>query len=253
MKKYRGTYLKNKREVGLLKEANSIVAKILNQIEKLIKPGIKTMECENLASLLCEEYQVKPAFKGYYGFPYTLCCSVNEEIVHGFPSERILDSGDIVSFDMGVIYKGFYGDAAQTFAVGEIAPEVSRLLQVTKESLHEGIEGAYPGNDLYAISGKIQKYVEDNGYSVIKRFVGHGIGTSLHEKPEIPNFIPKRGSNLRLKPGMVLAIEPMVSAGSYEVEILADNWTAVSRDRSLTAHFEHTIAVLKDGPEILSV
>ena len=252
MKKYRGTYLKNKKEIGLLREANSIVARILDAIEELIKPGIKTIECENLANFLCEKYKVKPAFKGYYGFPYTLCCSVNEEIVHGFPSERVLQEGDIVSFDMGVVHKGFYGDAARTYAVGQISPLLKELLAVTENALFKGIEGAYPGNNLYTISGNIQKYVEENDYTIIKRFVGHGIGSSLHEKPEVPNFIPRRTNHLPLKAGMVLAIEPMVSLGRDEVEILADNWTAVTKDRSFTAHFEHTVAVLKDGPEILS-
>jgi len=252
LRKFRGIFLKNDYEIGLLREANRIVAQILLELGERIKPGIKTIFLEELAIDLCHKFDVKPAFKGYHGYPYALCCSVNEQIVHSFPSERILTEGDIVSIDMGVIYKGFYGDSARTFPVGTITPEASRLIQVTEESLYKGIAEAVVGNDLNDISRAIQTHVEDNGYFVIKRFVGHGIGTKLHEKPEVPNFVPKTAQRLPLKKGMVLAIEPMVAVGTDQVEILADKWTAVTKDRSLSAHFEHTIAITKQGPLILS-
>ena len=252
MKKFRGIFLKNDYEIGLLREANRIVAQILQKLGEQLKPGIKTIELEELAIDLCHKYRVKPAFKGYHGYPYALCCSVNEQIVHCFPSQRRLEEGDIISIDMGVIYQGFYGDSAVTFPVGQITPEALRLLKVTEESLYRGIAEAKVGNDLYDISRAIQTYVEENGYHVIKRFVGHGIGTKLHEKPEVPNFVPKRALRLPLKKGMVLAIEPMVAVGTDQVEILSDKWTAITKDKSLSAHFEHTIAITKQGPLILS-
>jgi len=252
LKKFRGIFLKNDYEIGLLREANRIVALILQKLGEHLKPGIKTIELEELAIDLCHKYRVKPAFKGYHGYPYALCCSVNEQIVHSFPSQRRLEEGDIISIDMGVIYQGFYGDSAVTFPVGQITPEALRLLEVTEESLYRGIAEAKVGNDLYDISRAIQTYVEENGYHVIKRFVGHGIGTKLHEKPEVPNFVPKRDLRLPLKKGMVLAIEPMVAVGTDQVEVLSDKWTAITRDKSLSAHFEHTIAITKQGPLILS-
>ena len=252
MRKFRGIFLKNDYEIGLLREANRIVAYILQTLGKEIKPGVKTIELENLALDLCHKYKVKPAFKGYHGYPYVLCCSVNEQIVHSFPSHRELKEGDIISIDMGVIYQGFYGDSAITFPVGEISQETSRLLHVTEQSLYKGISQAKVGNDLYDISRAIQTYVEDHGYHVIKRFVGHGIGVKLHEKPEVPNFVPKKPLRLPLKKGMVLAIEPMVAVGTDQVEILDDKWTAITKDKSLSAHFEHTIAITKQGPLILS-
>ena len=252
MRKFRGIFLKNDYEIGLLREANRIVAYILQTLGKEIKPGVKTIELENLALELCHKYKVKPAFKGYHGYPYVLCCSVNERIVHSFPSHRELKEGDIISIDMGVIYQGFYGDSAITFPVGEISQETSRLLHVTEQSLYKGISQAKVGNDLYDISRAIQTYVEDHGYHVIKRFVGHGIGVKLHEKPEVPNFVPKEPLRLPLKKGMVLAIEPMVAVGTDQVEILDDKWTAITKDKSLSAHFEHTIAITKQGPLILS-
>ncbi|MFW6325055.1 MAG: type I methionyl aminopeptidase [Desulfovibrionales bacterium] len=252
MKKYRGIFLKNDAEVGLLREANRIVAEILHALGEHVQPGRKTMEFEELAQKICRRYKVKPAFQGYHGFPFALCCSVNEEVVHGFPSDRELKEGDIVSFDMGVVYEGFYGDAARTFSVGQVEPKVQELLNVTRKALDLGIEQANSGNDLYDISRAIQEYVEDAGYEVVKRFVGHGIGRSLHEKPEIPNFMPKRTVRIPLRAGMTLAIEPMVTAGTDDVEILSDRWTAVTKDRSLSAHFEETIVITSNGPEILS-
>ncbi len=252
MKKFRGIFIKNDYEIGLLREANQIVALILDELEKLIKPGASTMELEETANELCAHYKVKPAFKGYQGFPYTLCCSVNDVVVHGFPTLERLKAGDILSIDMGVQYRGFFGDSAKTFAVGEISPEARMLMQVTLEALHKGIEQARPGNDLYEISAAIENHAKSHGCSIIKRFVGHGIGASLHEKPELPNFVPSRMSGTPLKKGMVLAIEPMFSLGSDQVQIMPDNWTARTKDGSLSAHFEHTVAVTKDGPDILS-
>ncbi len=255
MKKFRGIYLKNEREIGLMREANRIVAKILDALGEAVKPGVATIEFENICRRMCDDFKVRPAFLGYHGFPFALCCSVNEEVVHGFPSEtRVLQEGDIVSFDMGVVYEGFHGDSARTYPVGQITETTQRLLDVTRESLNKGIEQALAGNNLYDIGAAVQDYVEDSGFGVVRRFVGHGIGTHLHEKPEVPNFVPKGGGNgVPLKAGMTIAIEPMVTVGSPEVEVLSDNWTAVTKDRKLSAHFEHTIAVTANGPTILSL
>lgn len=254
MKKFRGIYLKNDKEIGLLREANRFVSLILDMLRDSLKPGISTMDLENIAAKACDDFGVVPAFKGYHGFPFVLCCSVNEEIVHGFPStERILKDGDIISIDMGVVYKGFVGDSARTFAVGSIPESTQKLIDVTRESLMKGIEQAHPGNNLYDISRAVQEHAQSNGFGVVRRFVGHGIGRNMHEKPEVPNFVPAGLPGVSLKTGMVIAIEPMVTVGSYEVEILSDNWTAVTKDRKLSAHFEHSIAITSDGPKILSL
>ncbi|BCS90266.1 type I methionyl aminopeptidase [Pseudodesulfovibrio sediminis] len=254
MKKFRGVFLKNDKEIGLMREANRIVSRILDELGENVKPGVSTMHFEEICRARCKEYDVRPAFLGYQGFPFALCCSVNEEIVHGFPSEeRIITEGDIVSFDMGVVYNGFFGDSARTFGVGQVAEETQKLMDVTRESLYKGIEQAIPGNNLYDISAAIQSYVEGFGFGIVRRFVGHGIGSHLHEKPEIPNFVPKGMTGIPLKAGMVLAIEPMVTVGTHEVDVLEDNWTAVTKDRKLSAHFEHTIAVTSGGPRILSL
>lgn len=253
MKKFRGVFLKNDKEIGLMREANRIVSRILDELGASVEPGVPTMHFEEICRARCDEYGVRPAFLGYQGFPYALCCSVNEEIVHGFPSkERILKEGDIVSFDMGVVYEGFYGDSARTFGVGKVSDEAQKLMDVTRESLYIGIEQAVPGNNLYDVSAAIESYVDGFGFGIVRRFVGHGIGSHLHEKPEIPNFVPKGMTGVPLKAGMVLAIEPMVTVGSCEVEMLGDRWTAVTKDRKLSAHFEHTVAVMHDGPWILS-
>jgi methionyl aminopeptidase len=236
-----------------MREACRIVAVILADLAETVRPGVQTMRFEELARQRCADFNVKPAFLGMYGFPFALCCSVNEEVVHGFPSNRVLEEGDLVSFDMGVLRDGFYGDSATTVPVGSVNGSKARLLEVTRQSLEAGIAQAQPGNDLYDISGAVQKYVEEQGFSVVRRFVGHGIGRKLHEKPEIPNFVPRDAQRLPLRPGMVLAIEPMVTAGGPDVEVLSDNWTAVTKDRSLAAHFEHTVAVTKNGPRILSL
>jgi len=252
LKKVRGIYLKNDSEIQVMREANLIVAQALAAMASEVAPGVPTLHFEEIAREFCKRFDVKPAFLGYHGFPFALCCSVNEEVVHGFPSERRLASGDIVSFDMGVVYRGFYGDAALTVPVGEVAEKTADLLATTRESLWEGIRAMTVGGSLADVSRAVQKYVESRGYSVVKRFVGHGIGRSLHEKPEVPNFVAPGGKDIPLIPGMVLAIEPMVAAGNCDVEILADNWTAVTRDRSLSAHFEHSVALTQAGPVVLS-
>ncbi len=252
MKKYHGAYIKNEREVGCLREANRMVANILDAVGDLVAPGVTTRQFEELARDMCADYKVRPAFLGYYGYPFATCCSVNEQVVHGFPSERPLEAGDIVSVDMGVVFEGFVGDAARTYPVGRVSDEARRLMRVTEESLYVGIEQARAGNDVYAIGAAIQQYVEAAGLGVVRRFVGHGVGAKMHEKPEVPNFRP--GSpGLVLHSGMVIAIEPMVTLGTHEVDILDDKWTAVTRDGKWAAHFEHSVAITPDGPRILSI
>lgn len=254
MKKFRGVFLKNENEIALLREANRIGALILQAMRAEVRPGVPTMRFEEIAQDMCRAHKVRPAFQGYHGFPFALCCSVNEEVVHGFPSsKRILVEGDIVSFDMGVVFEGFYGDSACTVGVGTVSEEAANLLRVTEECLMHAIEAAVVGNTLNDVSGAVQRHADANGYAIIRRFVGHGVGRSLHEKPEIPNFVPTFGAALPLKAGMVLAIEPMLALGTYEVDILDDNWTAVTRDGKLAAHFEHSIAVTPQGPQILSL
>lgn len=237
-----------------MREAGRIVSLILDEIGKAVAPGVPTMLFEDIARRMCDEYKVKPAFLGYLGFPFAICCSVNEVIVHGFPSkERILKEGDIVSIDMGVVHEGFHGDSARTFAVGEVSPVARRLMSVTEESLALGINQVRNGGNLYDVSAAVQRHCEEAGFGIVRRFVGHGIGVKLHEKPEIPNFVPRGLNGVTLRPGMCLAIEPMVTEGSFDVDILEDRWTAVTKDRKLAAHFEHTVAVTSDGPVILTL
>ncbi len=244
--------LKNKWEIERLRKANAIVMEVLLTLKEEVKPGKNTFEFEEIALRLCEKKKVKPAFKGYRGYPYALCVSVNEVIVHGMPrKDVVLKEGDIVSFDFGVIYEGYVGDAALTVGVGEISDEAKKLLKVTEEALYRGIEKAHFGNRIGDISSAIQRHVEAHGFNVIREFVGHGVGRNLHEPPEVPNF-GRPGKGPKIEIGMVLAIEPMVSAGDYRVEILEDGWTAVTKDRSLSAHFEHSVAITPKGPEILS-
>jgi methionyl aminopeptidase len=243
--------VKSPREIEQLKRSNTIVAEVFEKLKKMIEPGITTKELDQVA----EEYILlkgaRPAFKGYRGFPATLCISTNEEVVHGIPSERRLKEGDIVSLDVGVNFVGYYGDAAITFPVGEVDPEAKRLLEVTEKALYIGIEKAKVGNRLFDISYAIQGWVESHGFSVVRDFVGHGIGRDLHEEPQIPNFgAPHQGP--RLEKGMVFALEPMVNEGTYEVRVLSDGWTVVTADGKRSAHFEHTIAITEDGAEILS-
>ena len=253
MKKYRGVFLKNENEIAIMRQANRVVAFILDEMAKAVQPGVKTMLFEEIARDCCKQHFAQPAFLGYLGYPYALCCSVNEEIVHAFPSNRILREGDVVSFDMGVVFDGFYGDSARTVGVGTVSSLARKLMDVTKASLDAGIERAVVGNTVRDVSAAIQRVVENAGFSVVKRFVGHGIGRRLHEKPEIPNFVAPGLPELPLQPGMVLAVEPMAAVGADEVEVLADGWTAVTKDRKLAAHFEHTVALTAHGSEILSV
>ncbi len=252
MKKYQGVFIKNEREIANLREANRITANILDDIGDAVRPGIATMELENIARRKCEEYHVRPAFLGYAGFPFAICCSVNEVVVHGFPSETlILKEGDIVSVDFGVEYGGMVGDSARTFPVGQISEEADSLLAVTEASLYVGINEAQQGHDVHSIGIAVQTFVEQRGFGVVRRFVGHGVGANMHEKPEVPNFDPgTRG--VILQHGMCIAIEPMVTEGTYDVSILPDKWTTVTRDGKLAAHFEHSIAVTPHGPMILS-
>ncbi|GAB6267489.1 methionine aminopeptidase [Smithella sp. SC_K08D17] len=238
-------------EIEKARTSNRIVAEVLNRLREKVKPGVRTRELDKLAAEIADKKGAKPAFKGYNGYPYALCVSVNEVVVHGMPSERILEEGDIVGLDFGVCYQGFFGDAAITLPLGRVTQKASRLMQVTEQSLYAGIEQAKAGNRLGDISAAVQDIVEAAGYSVVRDFVGHGIGKSLHEEPQIPNF-GKKGRGIELKSGMILAIEPMVNEGNYKVEILPDGWTVVTKDGSLSAHFEHSIAITDNGPEILS-
>ncbi len=244
--------LKSKEDKKKMRESNRIVALVLKEIEKLIKPGVKTIELDKFAEKLIRKEGAVPGFKGYQGFPATLCVSINEEIVHGIPSERRLKEGDIVSIDVGTIKDGFYGDGARTYAVGKVDEKGLKLMETTKKALEKGIEKAIPGNRISDISHNIQTYVESQGFSVVRQFVGHGIGRNLHEDPQIPNYgEPGRGS--MIKEGMAIAIEPMVCEGNWEAEILNDGWTAVCKDGSRAAHYEHTIFINAEGPEILTV
>ncbi len=251
MKKYRGVFLKNEREIGLLREANRMVACILNELGRQVRPGLPTLYYEELVQKMCREFKVKPAFEGLYGYPYALCCGLNDVIVHGFPNETPLKEGDIITFDVGVVYQGFHGDAARTFTVGDVSPEAERLVRVTNECLALAVPEARQGNDLADIARTVQQHAEGAGYHVIRQYVGHGIGSSPHEKPEVPNFVPSSTFSLPLKTGMVLCIEPMIAIGTSEVDVMEDKWTARTRDRSLAAHCEHCVAILPTGPEIL--
>lgn len=254
MKKYRGVFLKNANEIATMREANRLVAMALDEMEAAVRPGVPTMLFEDIARDFCTRHKVQPSFLGYLDFPFALCCSVNEEVVHGFPSDkRFLNDGDIVSFDFGVILDGFHGDSARTIGVGSVSEQNRKLMDVTRESLAKGIAAAKVGNNLNDIGIAVQRHVEAYGFSVIRRFVGHGVGRHLHEKPEIPNYFAPGLPELPLQEGMVLAIEPMVATGSYEVTILDDDWTAVMRDGGMSAHFEHSIAITADGPQILSL
>jgi len=243
--------LKSPKEVEKIRASNQIVAKILSVLEAEVKPGVNTLYLDNLAEDLARKYEAKPAFKGYRGFPYSLCTSVNEAVVHGFPSKKALKEGDILSMDFGVLFGGYYGDSALTVGVGKVSESARRLMNITEQALYKGIEKAVVNGRLSDISYAVQKHVEDAGFSVVRIFVGHGIGSSLHEDPQIPNF-GKPGMGIHLKPGMTIAIEPMVNEKGYDVEILEDGWTAVTKDGGLSAHFEHTIAITNDGPAILS-
>jgi len=239
-------------EVAAIKRSNQIVAQILEGLEAMIRPGLRTKEMDEWAEAKTREMGAIPAFKGYRDYPASLCTSINEEIVHGIPSSRSLRDGDIISLDFGILYEGYYGDAAATFPVGKITPKAKKLIQTAEEAFYKGLDQIKVGNRMSDISHAIQSHVESQDFSVIRSFVGHGIGLSLHEEPQIPNFgLPGRGP--KIKPGMVFALEPMIAMGDWNVEILDDNWTAITRDRSLSAHYEHTVAVTPKGAEILSL
>ncbi|MEB1809798.1 MAG: type I methionyl aminopeptidase [Bacillaceae bacterium] len=242
---------KTEREIAIMREAGKIVALTHQELKKHIQPGITTKELDNIAEKLIRSYDAVPSFKGYNGFTGSICASVNEELVHGIPGKRVLKAGDIISIDIGAQYNGYHGDSAWTYAVGEITENDQNLMDVTETSLYKGLEEAKPGERLSNISHAIQTYVEAHGYSVVREYVGHGVGQNLHEDPQIPHYGPP-GKGPRLKPGMVLAIEPMVNAGTRYVRTLADNWTVVTTDRKNCAHFEHTIAITETGYEILT-
>ncbi len=245
--------IKSERELAQMRTSCRIVGQILEEMCQMAAPGITTWDLDKYAESRCKELGVKPAFKGYHGFPATVCISVNSEVVHGIPSKKkVLKEGDIVGLDFGVLREGWYGDSARTVGIGSIPSEAQRLLDVTRESLFRGIAQCREGNRVFDIGHAIQNYVEAFGFSVVREFVGHGIGRALHEDPQVPNYGPK-GKGLPLRVGMVLAIEPMINAGSHEVRVLEDGWTAVTADHSLYAHFEHTVAIAPSGPEILTV
>jgi methionyl aminopeptidase len=244
--------LRDSKEIEKIRTASRYAMEILQEVKGAVREGIKTKELENL----CEDRvgrigKIKPAFKGYSGYPFCLCVSVNEEVVHGMPGERVLKEGDIVSIDFGIEYEGYFGDCAVTCPIGKIGRKIEKLLKVTEESLYLGINEAREGNRLHDISYAVQSHVEAAQFSVVREFVGHGIGRSLHEEPQIPNF-GEKGSGPRLKKGMVLAIEPMVNVGASDVAIRNNGWTAVTRDGSYSAHFEHTVVIKENGAEILS-
>jgi len=244
--------LKTPQEIALIERASRVVALTIALLREQVKPGVTTADLDRLAEEFITGEGASPAFKGYRGYPATLCTSVNEEVVHGIPSSRRrLEEGDIIGIDVGAIVEGYYGDAAVTLPVGRISEEAARLIRVTEASLAAGLAQVRAGNRLSDISHAVQTVAEDAGYSVVTDFVGHGIGRNLHEDPQVPNF-GKPGEGPRLKEGLVLAIEPMVNIGGHEVEVLSDRWTVVTRDKSLSAHFEHTIAITPDGPKVLT-
>jgi methionyl aminopeptidase len=244
--------LKTRGELDLMDQANRIVLRVLDGISERIRPGVTTRELDRFAEETIRAAGGVPAFLNYKGYPATLCTSRNDVIVHGIPDDRPLAEGDILGVDCGVVYKGYYGDAARTFAVGRVSPEAERLIAVTRRALEIAVGSVHPGGRLSDIGHAVQTYVESEGYSVVREFVGHGIGSSLHEEPQVPNFgTPGKGP--KLKPGLVLAIEPMVNVGSPEVEIDADGWTARTQDGSLSAHFEYSVAVTEDGARVLGL
>ncbi len=245
--------IKSPPEIEAMRRAGAIVGQFFEEINKHVRSGVATLHLEEIAEEYVAKLGVRGAFKGYHGYPANLCTSINEEVVHGIPSgTRVLREGDIVSIDFGVVLDGFYGDAARTYAVGKISPESEKLLATTERALEKAIGASLPGNRLGDISWAVQKEVESEGFSVVRDFVGHGIGKTLHEEPQVPNF-GSAGTGPKLMPGMVLAIEPMVNEGGYPVEVLSDGWTVVTRDRKRSAHFEHVVAITPDGNRILSL
>jgi len=245
-------HIKTPKEIEIMRQSNRLAAQVLQKLRQSIKPGITTKELDQMAERLITAAGATPAFKGYREYPASLCVSINEQVVHGIPDNRRLQPGEIVSLDVGVFLNEYYGDAAITVPVGKVSDEAARLLEVAQQALAKGIEQARDGNRLLDISYAIQSWAEEHGFSVVRDFVGHGIGRNLHEDPQVPNFgAPHTGP--RLRPGMVLAIEPMINAGTWEVEVLDDGWTVVTADRRLSAHFEHSIAITEQGADILSL
>jgi len=244
--------LKNLKQIEGIRKSCRIVAYVLSTLRKEIRPGVTTKYLNDLSEELCLEKGGSPAFKGYKGFPFSICASLNYEIVHGFPNSNPLIEGDIISIDFGALYKGWYGDAAFTAGVGKISPPAEKILSVTEQCLYAGIKNAIPNNRLGDIGNAIQTMAESNGYNVVREFVGHGIGLNLHEEPQVLNYGAKK-EGLMLRPGLVIAIEPMVVQGDYDTETMSNNWTIVTKDKKLSVHFEHTIAIFDDGPEILTL
>jgi methionyl aminopeptidase len=243
--------IKSESELKLMRVSGRVVGQALIELEKLIKPGVTTRELDGFAFEFFKKNDCAPAFLGYHGYPATICTSVNDEVVHGIPGKRVLEEGDIVGVDIGAFYKGYCGDSARTFAVGKVSPEVKKLLETTFESLNKGIEQCRAGNKISDIGHAVQKYVEDQGYSVVKDYVGHGIGQAMHEEPQVPNYgKPHQGP--RIVEGMCLALEPMVNMGVEDVKVLEDGWTVVTKDGKFSAHFEDTVAILANGPENLT-
>ena len=244
--------VKTAAEIEIMQQANRIVAGVLSLLQKKMRSGLTTMQMDMWAEKYCRDHGAEPAFKGYRGFPGSLCISINEQVVHGIPSTKVkVREGDIVSVDFGTRYKGFYGDSAVTIPVGKISEENEKLLTVTREALEQGINQVRVGNRISDISRAVQEHAEKFGFSVVRQFVGHGIGTSLHEGPEVPNYVQKQASP-RILDGMVVAIEPMVNAGTHKVKVLKDGWTVITADRKPSAHFEHSVAATADGPLVLS-
>jgi methionyl aminopeptidase len=244
-------YFKTNDEIELIRESSLLVGKTLAEVARLIAPGVRTIDLDRMAEEFIRSHGAEPAFKGYNGFPFTLCISVNEQVVHGFPGNRILVEGDIVSVDCGVKKNGFFGDSAYTFPIGEVKPEVKHLMQRTRESLYKGIEMAVDGRRVGDIGFAVQQYVESYGYSVVRDLVGHGVGRNLHEKPEVPNY-GRRGTGVRMSTGMVIAIEPMINLGTRNVVQESDGWTIRTADRMPSAHFEHTVAIGPGKADVLS-
>ena len=243
--------LKSSKEIQYMREAGKIVAYVHEVLRDAIRPGMTTGELDEIAEREIRKYGAEPAFKGYNGFPKSICASINEEVVHGIPGLKVLKDGDIISVDIGTIYNGYYGDAAKTHPVGQVSEEAERLIEVTRQSFYEGLKLCRQGNRLSDVSHAIQSHVEEHGFSVVRDFVGHGIGKNMHEDPQIPNYgIPGKGP--RLAEGMILAIEPMVNAGTYHVRTLTDNWTVVTADGKMSAHYEHSVAITKDEPILLT-
>lgn len=245
--------IKSRQEIDKMRAAGKILAETFLELKEYIKPGITTYELDSIAKKFIKSNNALCSFKNYSGYPANICTSINEQVVHGIPSKNtVLSDGDIISVDIGVLYQGFHADSAKTFAVGAISDEAQRLIDVTKESFYRGLLKATTDNRIGDISAAIQSYVEENGYSVVRKLVGHGVGSALHEDPEVPNF-GTAGRGVRLLPGMTLAIEPMVNMGTYDVDTLSDNWTVVTADGKLSAHYEHTVLITANGPELLTI